>query len=183
MPWWCTSLQHIHRHRAHATTTSLERYTQHTYVRDGSGRCVWRKEEQRVSSNEEYFNNACHTIVCSFICLSACSYARLPANSLVHSFVCFLSLGVLFIILFVLVFSFLCECVCVCLYGTFVVVRHIACRCYFISSLREFGIQKRMREESWYFVLILTVTHTESLSPSLLRWCLTQQNRRTVIMK
>lgn len=160
----------------HATTTSLERYT-HVCTRcvhDGSGKCMWRKEEKRVSSNEEYSNNACHTIVCSFICLSACSYvrplacslARSPTHSFTHSFV-FLSLGVLFIILFVLVFFFMCMCVCVCvcmapllsldtLLVVFIPFYH------YVNSESE----KRMSEESWYLVLILTLTHRISLPSS-----------------
>lgn len=81
MPWWCTSLCNIY-----TRTTLLERYT--PYV------CTWalckyvREKEEKRGSKEEYFNNACHTIVCSFVCLCAHSLVCLLANSLAHSFAC-----------------------------------------------------------------------------------------------
>lgn len=92
------------------THASPHRFARTLYIVHEFCKYVKIKERESESSKEEYFNNACHTIVCSFVCLF-CPLAHTLtcslANSLIHLFFFFCLWG-----FYSSFYSFLCSFLC-----------------------------------------------------------------------
>lgn len=189
MPWWCTSLQHIHTQPPHRPTDTrmyamCTRWLCRVWCEGKRNReCAPTKNTLTMHVIQSFVHSfACPLLHTLAVCLPARSVARSPAHSfahsLTHSFVFCLwgFYSSLYSCLCSLFYVYLCVRACVCMapllsLDTLLVV--VIPFYHYVNSESK----RRMKEESWYSVLIHTNTHLS------LRWCLTQQNRRTVIMK